>query len=273
MISLTNKVVIIDKDIIDNTIYEVVNMAYGHDMKTMYYIIVGRKSMCVNEHQIRLATQVEIDNGIKFDPIDVKTVVAYVDLLKPNHLLEVVEYDEATLAIKAIQYYTKEYFSLHVDDVRPARIKERELGQRVTIYNKDLYLSYFNPFMVYDLYNSINAQDIIYHSTLTKLGILEHSRLTANGERLLNDIDFEYLKQYIYDRTTINQETTYVATDRDGTVTEFKTLPNSMPMFDDINGKWYIIETNDEYVISTNKVIGMMKNDQYENSLLYVGNS
>jgi hypothetical protein len=79
------KVVIIDKDIIDNQIYTIVDSAFDYSKKELYYIIqYNTNRITVKSSQIRAATQVEIDNGIKFDPVQVKTIVAFVDLLVIN---------------------------------------------------------------------------------------------------------------------------------------------------------------------------------------------
>lgn len=267
MISALSKVVIIDDNIIDNTIYTVLEFAPDYNNKDTFYIIDGRKKIVVSSKQIRLATLVEIENGIKFDPITVKTVVAYVDLLRPNHLLTITEFNETTLMCVGVHCYTKESFTFNISEVRPARLKEREEGHRITIYNKEMYLSYFNPFMVYDLYNYNHPDELVYKERLEALNILSDNKLTSNGQRLHDDLDFDYMKLNMYDLNTININTNWIGTDRDGTVTEFKTNISSTPMYDDINGKWYIIKTPNEYVISKNKIVGMMKVNDYVNSL------
>lgn len=271
MLKNNTKVVIIDKDIIDNQIYTIVDSAFDYSKKELYYIIqYNTNKITVNEKQIREATQVEIDNGIKFDPVQVKTIVAYVDLLQPNFLMEVKEYNEATLDIVAYQCYSKTSYNLKLTDVRPARLNEINAGHRITIYNKDLYLSYMNPFMVNDLYNIDNPDSIVYKDRLAKLCLVIDGILTINGERLHNDIDFNYLKANMYDLDSIDANTTHIATDKNGTVTEFHMNSNSSPMFDEVNGEWYIIETSSEYVVSRNKVVGMMKFNEYPNSLKQV---
>lgn len=267
MLEKNTKVVIVDKDIIDNNIYTILDGAYDYNTKLITYIINGRKKISIQENQIRQATDVEIANGIKFDPIEVKTIVAYVDLLKPNNLLEVKEFNQVTLDIVAFNCFTKTSVSLNIVDVRPARIKEREEGRRITIYNKELFFSYLNPFMVYDIYNINNPSEMVYTEELNKLGLLCNGKLSENGERLSNDIDFDQLLIDVYDLTMINPVSTHIATDRDGTVTEFKLRDNSEPMFDDINQSWYIVENDTDKVISVNKVIGMMKTTEYKTSL------
>lgn len=271
MLKNNTKVVIIDKDIIDNQIYTIVDSAFDYSKKELYYIIqYNTNKITVNEKQIREATQVEIDNGIKFDPVQVKTIVAYVDLLQPGFLMEVKEYNEATLDIVAYQCYSKTSYNLKLTDVRPARLNEINAGHRITIYNKDLYLSYMNPFMVNDLYNIDNPDSIVYKDRLEKLCLVIDGMLTINGERLHNDIDFNYLETNMYDLNAIDVNTTHIATDKNGTVTEFHMNSNSSPMFDAVNGEWYIIETLSEYVVSRNKVVGMMKINEYPNSLKQV---
>jgi phage pi2 protein 07 len=267
MISKNTKVVFVDKNIIDNTIYTVIDGAYDYDNKVLFYVISGKKLVTVLAEQIRPATQVEIDNGLKFDPIEVKTVVAYVSLLDPDYLLEVKEYDEVSLMVKAIQCYTKTEYHLHIATLRPARIKERECGRRITLYNKDLYLSYMNPFMVNDLYNVDKPETIYYPNKLCKLGLVVDKRLTVDGQRLYDDIDFQYLQANMYDLTMIKPITTHVATDKDGTVTEFALRPNLSPMFDDVNGKWYIIPNSEDRIVSIDEVVGMMSPNDYINSL------
>lgn len=267
MIANNTKVVIIDDSLVDSTIYTVLNSAYDFNDDTLYYIIDGRKKITIKASQIREATQVEIENNIKFDPIAVKTVVAYVDLTKPNHLLEITEFNQATLAVKAMQCYTKVVYNLNITDLRPARNDEKEAGQRITIYNKDVFLSYMNPFMVTDLYNVNTSTALIYPDKLKTLGLIDNNTLTENGERLYDDIDFLYLSTNMYDFTQSNQLTTHIATDADGTVTEFKLSQGSLPNYDDINKKWFVIETATDKVISVNKVTGMVRFDQYADSL------
>lgn len=267
MLEKNTKVVFIDKNIIDNNIYMVVDGAYDYNSKLITYIIDGRKKFSVQETQIREATTVEIDNGIKFDPIEVKTVVAYVDLLKPNNLLKVTDFNDSNLKIVTMNCFTNETLIMDVMDVRPARIKECEEGRRITIYSKDLFYGYMNPFMVYDIYNINNPSELQYSETLTKLGLLCNNKLSENGERLSDDIDFDQLLINMYDLTMVNPLTTHIATDKDGTVTEFKLRANSLPMYDDVNHSWYIVENETDKIISKNKVIGMMKVDQFINSL------
>lgn len=266
------KVVIIDSSIIDNQIYEIVDFAFDYTGKELFYLIqYNTHKIIVNKNQIRPATQVEIDNGLKFDPIKVKTVVAFVDLLKPNFLMEIKEFDQVTLNIVAEQLYSKEIYNLKIDEVRPARLNEINSGKRITVYNKEMYLRYFNPFMIYDLYNISDYENVVYKNTFSKLCITQGKNLTINGEHLYNDVDFQYLIMNMYDLNNASQYTTHIATDRDGTVTEFKMLQGSIPMFDEVNGRWYIVETDSEYVVSKNKVNGMMKTTDYINSLKYIG--
>lgn len=268
MLQNNTKVVIIDKDIIDNQIYTIVDSAFDYSKKELYYIIqYNTNRITVNDKQIREATQVEIDNGIKFDPVKVKTIVAFVDLLEPDFLMEVKEYNEATLEIVAYQCYSKTSYNLKLTDVRPARLNEINAGYRITVYNKELYMSYMNPFMVNDLYNIDNPEAIVYKNRLEKLGLVIDGMLTINGERLHNDIDFEYLKTNMYDLNQINPQTTYIATDKDGTVKEFHLNNNSLPMYDSLNGSWYIIETESEFIVSQNKVNGLMSVNEYPLSL------
>lgn len=268
MFQKNTKVVIIDKDIIDNQIYTVIESAFDYTKKDLFYIIqYNTNKITVSSKQIREATKIEIDNGIKFDPIKVKTIVAYVDLLEPDFLMEVKEYNEATLDIVAYQCYSKTSYNLKLTDVRPARLNEINTGYRITIYNKELYMSYMNPFMVNDLYNIDNPDTIVYKNRLAKLCLVIDGKLTINGDRLHNDIDFNYLKNNMYDLTQLDPLTTHIATDKDGTVTEFHMRQNSTPMFDEVNGSWYIIETDQEKIISRNKVDGMLKINDYPNSL------
>lgn len=268
MLQNNTKVVIIDKDIIDNQIYTIVDSAFDYSKKELFYIIqYNTNKITISEKQVRAATQVEIDNGIKFDPVKVKTIVAFVDLLEPNFLMEVKEYNEATLEIVAYQCYSKTSYNLKLTDVRPARLNEINAGHRITVYSKELYMSYLNPFMVNDLYNIDRPETIVYKSTLAKLCLVVDGMLTINGERLHNDIDFEYLKTNMYDLTQINPLTSYVCTDKDGTVKEFHMKENSLPMYNSVNGIWYIIETDEEYTVSLNKIDGLMSISDYPNSL------
>lgn len=267
MIANNTKVVIIDETLVDTTIYTVLDSAYDFNDDTLYYIIDGRKKITIKETQIRAATQVEIDNNMKFDPIAVKTVVAYVSLNQPNYLLEIIEFNQATLAIKAEQCYTKIVYDLNINDVRPARNDEKEAGQRITIYNKDMFLSYMNPFLITDLYNVNTNTPLVFPNTLEQLGLIHNNALTENGDRLYDDIDFVYLSTNVYDFTQANILTTHIATDFDGTVTEFKLSGTSIPNYDSITKKWYIIETADDRVISVNKIIGMLNSTDYASSL------
>lgn len=268
MLEINTKVVIIDKDIIDNQIYTIQDSAFDYSKKELYYIIqYTTNKITVASSQIREATKVEIENGLKFDPVEVKTIVAYVDLLQPEFLMEVQQYNEATLDIVAYQHYSKTTYNLKLTDVRPARLNEINSGHRITIYNKDLYMSYLNPFMVYDLYNINNPDSIVYKTKLEKLCLVIDGMLTINGERLHNDIDFNYLNNNMYDLTKLDPRTTHIATDKDGTVTEFHMNANSNPMYDSLNGSWYIIESISEYVVSRNAVPGMMSISDYPNSL------
>ena len=267
MLEKNTKVVFIDKNIIDNNIYIILDGAYDYNANLITYIVNGRKKISVQETQIREATEVEIANGIKFDPIKVKTIVAYVDLMKPNNLLDVKEFNESTLEIIAYNCFTKTSISLNINDVRPARLKECEEGRRITIYNKEMFFSYLNPFMVYDIYNVNNPTDMVYSEELYQLGLLCNDKLSENGDRLSNDIDFDQLLIDTYDMTMVNPETTHIATDRDGTVKEFKLRPNTEPMFDDVNQSWYIVENDIDKIISINKVLGMMKVTEFKTSL------
>lgn len=268
MLQNNTKVVIVDKDIIDNQIYTIVNSAFDYSKKDLYYIIqYNMNQITVKATQIREATQIEIDNGIKFDPVKVKTIVAFIDLLEPNFLMEVKEYNEVTLDIVAYQCYSKTSYNLKLTDVRPARLNEINAGHRITIYNKELYMSYLNPFMVNDLYNIDRPDTIVYKNKLAKLCLVIDGMLTINGERLYNDIDFEYLKTNMYDLTQIDPRTTCITTDKDGTVNEFHLNNDTIPMYDSLHDSWYIIENENDFIVSTNKIDGLLSIDQYKSSL------
>lgn len=272
MFEKNTKVVFIDKSIIDNNIYTIIDGAFDYNTNKINYIIEGRKKVCVTDDQIREATKVEIENGIKFEPIEENTIVAFTNLFKPNYLLEILKFDDDNVTIEAYQHFTKSTYHLKLDEVRPARLKEKEEGRRINVYNKDMFLSYLNPYMINDIYNIYNhSTDIHFYNTLIKLGIIcENKHLTENGERLVNDINFDFLIEFKYDLNTLDNQTTHVTTDKDGTVKEFKLNEGSKPMLDDLNGIWYIVENENEKVISINKAIGMIEYNDYLNSLVKV---
>lgn len=269
MIANEEYVVIIDDNIIDNRLYKVVDSAYDYDRNVITYFITDNsasKKISIDSHQIRKATQNEIYNNIKLSGIKKDSIVVYTDLLKSDALMVVTGIVKNS-EFMVLNYFTKTTELLTDSDIRSARMQEITQGFRSINYNADLYHNYVNPFVLYSFYTGDYSVNPSHLSLLESLKLLDSGRLTINGERFYNDIDFDYLAANTYDFTSVSNETTYIATDVDGVVTEFKTKPNTIPMFDDITGRWYVIETDEEYVVSKGKITGMLEYDKYQISL------
>ena len=269
MIAKEEYVVIIDDNIIDNRLYKVVDSAYDYDRNVITYFITDNsasKKISIDSQQIRKATQNEIYNNIKLSGIKKDSIVVYTDLLKSDSLMVVTGIVKNS-KFAVLNYFTKTTELLTDSDIRSARMQEITQGFRSINYNTELFHSYINPFVLYSFYTGEYSVNPSHLSLLESLKLIDGGRLTTNGERFYNDIDFEYLAVNTYDFNSVSEETTYIATDIDGVVTEFKTNPNTIPMFDDITGCWYVIETNEEYIVSKGKIIGMLEYDKYKISL------
>ena len=269
MIAKEEYVVIIDDNIIDNRLYKVVDSAYDYDRNVITYFITDNsasKKISIDSQQIRKATQNEIYNNIKLSGIKKDSIVVYTDLLKSDSLMVVTGIVKNS-KFAVLNYFTKTTELLTDSDIRSARMQEITQGFRSINYNAELFHSYVNPFVLYSFYTGEYSVNPSHLTLLESLKLIDSGRLTVNGERFYNDIDFDYLAANTYDFNLVSDETTYIATDIDGVVTEFKTKPNTFPMFDDITGHWYIIETSDEYVISKGKITGMLEYDKYQMSL------
>lgn len=264
------KVVFVDTKIIDNKIYTILDYAKTYDGKDVYYIIDNNDSkVVVSSNQIREATEIEINNNIKFNDIIAGSIVAYNDLLEPDYLLEVVSVDNNTLKCVIKQTYTKSVYNKLLTDIRPAREDEKEKGIRLPLYNKNVFISYLNPFAINDLYNYDKIDyTMTYFNDLFNLELLtQNNKLTDNGERLYYDINFDNLLNDIYDFSYADPLSTYATIDKDGTISEFITEGDVKPTYDDVLDKWFIIETPINKKVENTKIYGMCDKFNYKNSL------